>query len=393
MRKDARQVIDPSVFSFIGFPCWRSKNSVPSSLEMKRDLVLHSVLAIQLIFDEVIERAKYGILSLTQKEYRHIPIGSVLYNGERHLDPLLGTSALCCNFLRRVFRVNTKLENQYICAVINSHGAELASLLLKKDNTEYMWSGNPQIWGRHAPVLFPIVGRVIENRYTINDQQFELSQHGFARDREFQVVEVNADSVMYRLTYSGDTLVKFPYRFQLDIGYCLKDSGIVVKYLVKNIDNCNMYFSIGAHPGFNCPVLPLEKFEDYYLEFQEEETADRYCLKDGLIDKKIEFFQNQSRISLSHELFAEGALIFKNLRSEKIVLKSQKSEKSIAVSYKGFPYLGIWSVEGGAPFVCIEPWCGLTDTYGESKEFSQKEGINCLAPGQEFKREYSISIT
>jgi galactose mutarotase-like enzyme len=287
----------------------------------------------------------------------------------------------------------TKLENQNICAVINSQGAELASLILKKDQTEYLWNANPGIWGRHAPVLFPIVGGVIDNHYKIGEMIFELSQHGFARDMNFKRVEMTLESVIYRLTSDECTLVKFPYKFQLDISYRLKNCGIIVEYRVKNIDKHPIFFSIGSHPGFNCPLLSNEKFEDYYLEFQEKETTYRYYLENGLISKKELFLQNENIVPLSDELFKDGALVFKNLRSQQISLKSRKSEKTITVRYQDFPFMGIWSKAGGAPFVCIEPWCGIADTVGEPRDFRQKEGIISLDYGKEFTREYSLIVT
>ncbi len=287
----------------------------------------------------------------------------------------------------------TKLENQNICAVINSQGAELASLILKNDQTEYLWNANPGIWGRHAPVLFPIVGGVIDNHYKIGERIFELSQHGFARDMNFKKVEMTLESVIYRLTSDECTLVKFPYKFQLDISYRLKNCGVIVEYRVKNIDKYPIFFSIGSHPGFNCPLLSNEKFEDYYLEFQEKETTYRYYLENGLISKKELFLQNENIVPLSDELFKDGALIFKNLRSQQISLKSRKSEKTITVRYQDFPFMGIWSKAGGAPFVCIEPWCGIADTVGEPRDFRQKEGIISLDSGQEFTRKYNLLVT
>jgi len=287
----------------------------------------------------------------------------------------------------------TKLENKNICAIINSHGAELASLLLKKDETEYLWGANPDIWGRHAPVLFPIVGKVINDQYAIGDRKFELPQHGFARNMNFAQVKVAPDRVTYRLTSNEQTLVKYPYKFQLDIGYVLKISGIIVEYHIQNMDNQPIYFSIGSHPGFNCPLLPDEKFEDYYLEFQHKETAYRYNLENGLLGEKELFFQNENILPLSNTLFKNDALIFKNLQSNQITLKSRRSEKTVTVHYEDFPYMGIWSHPDGAPFICIEPWCGIADTKGEVKDFSDKEGIQCLKVGEKFEREYSISLT
>lgn len=284
----------------------------------------------------------------------------------------------------------TKLENGLIEVVIKSHGAELASL--KKNGAEYMWQADKAVWARHAPVLFPIVGRVKDNTYKAEEALYELPQHGFARDMEFQRTQYGADFAVYRLTASGETLKRYPYNFQLDISYTLQGSSIVEGYRVKNMDEKTMYFSIGAHPGFNCPLSVGESIEDYYLEFEQSETADRYYLENGLLARQEAYLNHTQVILLNSALFRDDALIFKNLKSVELSLKSRKSERSVSVRFAGFPYLGIWS-KPGAPFVCIEPWCGVTDSLKHSGILADKEASYALMPGQEFWREFSITVT
>lgn len=283
-----------------------------------------------------------------------------------------------------------KLDNGILEAAIKSHGAELSSL--KKDGTEYMWQADKKIWGRHAPVLFPIVGRVKNNKYRVGQKEYELFQHGFARDMEFELTESGADFAVYRLKSSEDTLLKYPYNFQLDICYTLYGSSITEEYRVKNMYDKPIYFSIGAHPGFNCPLADGETVEDYYLQFEQSETGDRYYLENGLIARREAYLENTKVIPLTQQLFADDALIFKNLKSVEVALKSRKSNKFVNVRFAGFPYLGIWSKPGGAPFVCLEPWCGVTDSIDHSGILSEKEGIYSLEPGQEFRRQFSIEI-
>ncbi|VBB08813.1 aldose 1-/glucose-6-phosphate 1-epimerase [Lucifera butyrica] len=289
--------------------------------------------------------------------------------------------------------IKTRIENGDIYAVISNHGAELLNLVLKKDDIEYLWSAQPDIWARHAPVLFPIVGKLKNNRYKVGNQNYEMFQHGFARDMEFEQIQRNRDKVCYRLASSDDTLLKYPYKFQLDIVYSLQANSISCRYSVKNIDSLCSYFSIGAHPGFNCPLLPGETIEDYYLEFEKTETAERYWLKKGLVVRRTDYLENEKEIALSTQLFNEDALIFKNLASTRIGLKSKRTEKSVTVDYTGFPYLGIWSKPGGAPFICIEPWYGITDNSEATGQLTDKEGILALEPGQEFTCEFKIIIT
>ena len=58
------------------------------------------------------------------------------------------------------------IQNDQLIAEIAEHGAELISLKSKESNLEYIWQGDPEYWGRHAPVLFPFVGRLKDDQYT-----------------------------------------------------------------------------------------------------------------------------------------------------------------------------------------------------------------------------------
>ena len=288
-----------------------------------------------------------------------------------------------------------KLENQYVTASINSLGAELCSFKLKEDGTEYLWQADPGYWGRHAPVLFPIVGRLVDNEYKLCNQVYQLSQHGFARDMEFALRESDEQHAVYQLLANEKTLEKYPSQFELLIEYTLKGHELLIEYKVGNLGNKDMYFSIGAHPGFRCPLEEGECFEDYYLEFSQKETAYKYKLEQGFISDQMEIvLDNDNIIPLSYELFKDDALVFKGLQSEGITLKSRSGNKTVMMKFAGFPYHGIWSKpEGGAPFICLEPWYGVADKIGASKEFTEKEGIRALEPGEYFACQYSIMIS
>lgn len=289
----------------------------------------------------------------------------------------------------------TKLENQQIMVHINSLGAELCSLKLKQDKIEYLWQADPHYWGRHSPVLFPIVGRLVNDEYNIDEQIYHLTQHGFARDMEFEQIIQEDKHAAFRLQANEQTLLNYPSRFELVIGYTLQGNELIIEYKVTNSDDKIMYFSIGAHPGFRCPLQADECFEDYYLEFSQKETASKQLLEKGLLAKKTEIvLSNNNIIPLSYDLFKEDALVFKGLQSTSVTLKSRKSAKTVTVKFDGFPYHGIWSKPtGGAPFICIEPWYGIADTVGETKGFSDKEGILSLQPEESFICRYSIIIS
>lgn len=288
-----------------------------------------------------------------------------------------------------------KLENDVLEILSSSDGGELISIKGKKDNVEYLWTADSKYWGRHAPILFPIIGRVKDNKYRIGQEEFELGQHGFARDCEFELIENRGNTILYKLVSNENSLKKYPYKFELYIEYKLEANRLNISYKVKNIDEQKIYFSIGAHPGFNCPLLEDEQFEDYYLEFNESELAKREFLDEEtllLTGKREIILDNTNILKLSRELFTLDALIFKDLKSNQITLKTDKNNKSISMDFGQFPCLGIWSKNNNAPFVCIEPWFGHADLAGFDGDFSEKTGVIDLDIEKEFNCSYSISI-
>jgi len=287
----------------------------------------------------------------------------------------------------------TIIENELIRVKIASEGAELTSLKLKEDNQEYLWQADPKYWGRHAPVLFPIVGKVKNDHYKVDGETFNLTQHGFARDNEFDLVEQEEQRVVYRLASNKELLKKYPYQFELEIEYKLVANRVEITYNVKNKDQKTIYFSIGAHPAFNWPLEEGETIEDYYLEFEENEEISASLLDEGLLsDTTVEFLANNNSKPLAEGLFRNDALILKGLKSKSVALKSKSSDRGVKVEFTGFPYMGIWSPPAGAPFICIEPWYGVADLKDSDGNLKTKEGIEVLQPEAEFSCTYSISI-
>lgn len=286
------------------------------------------------------------------------------------------------------------IGNEILDVDINERGAELNSIKSKKDGTEYLWQADPEAWGRHAPVLFPIVGKLKNNEYNLNGRNYKMTQHGFARDLIFEVVHKSDDCAEFSLKYNEGTLKKYPFKFQLNIKFQITKNKIVLCYTVSNIDDKEMLFSIGAHPGFRCPLLKGEKLEDYYIEFEKNETLGKSVLKDGLIDdKKEKFVENENIVPLNKELFKNDAVVLENIKSNSISLKSRASGKSIKVEIPGFPYVGIWSTYEGGDFVCIEPWYGVADSVNSSQDFEDKKGIMKLQKGEKFNCSFKIEIS
>lgn len=285
------------------------------------------------------------------------------------------------------------LENQHLKISLSNHGGELHSIKGKKDNTEFLWSGDEAYWKYHAPILFPIVGKVFNGKYTVDGKTYELPQHGLARVRDFEMIEQTKNSISFELKYSEDTLKVYPFKFSLIIKYTLNDINLSIDYIVKNLDNKEMYFSIGAHPAFMCPI-ENDKFDDYYFEFNEKENASiMQLVGPGYFSKEEKpYLKDENIINLSTDLFKNDALVFKNLKSNKISLKSKNHKKYLEFDFGEFPYLGLWTKDTGAPFVCIEPWFGHADFDGFNEEFKDKAAIQSIMPNKEFLCNYNISF-
>ncbi|MFB9865146.1 aldose 1-epimerase family protein [Rufibacter immobilis] len=289
----------------------------------------------------------------------------------------------------------TYLENDYVRVGVKSAGAELCSLVKKDAGLEYLWQADGTFWNRHAPVLFPIVGRLPQDQYLHQGKTYQLPQHGFARDKEFALVEQEPDQLVYELTSSAETLKVYPFHFALRISYRLQGQTLEVKWEVRHTGEGEMLFSIGAHPAFNVPLLPGQEFEDYYLEFSQPETLSRYLLEDGtglqngLTEPVLE---NMAVLPLRYEQYKKDALVFKGYRSERITLKCDQHPHFVQMQFAGFPFLGIWTKRVGAPFLCLEPWYGIAGSAGAPIELSQKEGMQSLGVGETFEAAYSITI-
>lgn len=286
-----------------------------------------------------------------------------------------------------------KIENEYLSIEIKTFGAELTSVKSIKDKCEVLWQGDEKYWKGQSPILFPIVGKMPEDKYTHMGKTYEMMGHGFGSKSEFEVVYKSSDSIAFRLCSNEETRKSYPFEFELNIKYTLLESSLKTEFEVINKDNKDMFFSIGAHPAFKCPLLDNESMEDYYLEFEVNENVKRLLLGERLLTgEKVDFFDNEKILNLNHALFYKGAIILESLKSEYIILKNRKNSKEIKFSIKGFPYVGIWSAINDAPFLCIEPWHGINSTYGDGYDITKKEGIIKLEEDKKFKTQYIIEV-
>jgi galactose mutarotase-like enzyme len=285
------------------------------------------------------------------------------------------------------------IEDQQLKISIHPKGAELTSIIHKTHDIEYMWGGDPAIWGKHSPLLFPIVGTLKANTYYYQGKPYSLPRHGFARDQEFAVEKQTAGSITFLLHSNETTRAVFPFDFELRVIYRLTPAGLSTTYQVKNPAAEPLWFSVGGHPAFKVPLVPDTSYTDYYLEFDQLENLPRWPVsKDGLIENEPEPLFNDTRIlPLNKALFARDALVLKHLASNGVTLRSARTERGLRMDFPGFPFLGIWAAPG-ADFVCIEPWCGIADSVDSDQQLTNKEGINQLQPGGLFEKTWTLNL-
>ena len=286
------------------------------------------------------------------------------------------------------------LQNDVLKITVADRGAELKSITGVADGTEYLFDSDPTWWKYSSPVLFPIVGKLVNNKYRAEGKEFDLPGHGFARTSDFWLVNASNDSATFELESNATTLAVYPYRFHLEISYKLTGNEVKVVWKVTNTDDKTIYFSIGAHPALRCPIVAGETFEDCYLKFNKPEKSSRIVLlASGPLSRDRIPTLDGTELNLNYELFKGDALVFDDLKSDEVSVCSRKSDKKITVRAKGFPYWGFWTPDrGGAPFICIEPWHGHADYFDFTGELKDKEGIRPLAVGETFETEMSFII-
>lgn len=277
------------------------------------------------------------------------------------------------------------IENSTLLIEVAGKGAEMKRLFSKEWNRELLWSGDQRVWPRFAPILFPIVGRLKDDEYVLKGKTYKMTQHGFARDMLFTNAECGVSEVEYLLVATQETFTWYPFCFELRVRYELGPNRVVITYSVKNDDRQDIYFSIGAHPGF-----VTENISDYEIHFQCDEGVYYRSFQDGLLDWSTAHSLSGQKMKVNPDLFREGALIFKNMKSEYVDLVDTLRDETIRVK-ASTDYWGIWG-KGETPFICLEPWHGVADAPEHDKNFEGKEGVMTLAAGKTFDFSYSIEL-
>ncbi len=282
------------------------------------------------------------------------------------------------------------LQNEWLLAAIAPAGAELQSLHNKTTGIEHMWSGDAAYWAKHSPVLFPIVGTLKQDTYYYHDQAYKLPRHGFAREKIFAAQQISHTEAVFSLVDDAATRVAYPFEFLLQIRYRLSENSLSCSYEIANPGKSELLFSIGAHPAFALPFLSNSSYEDYYLQFNQQEELVRWKLEDGLIGNTTEGLPSTgNRLALQHNLFYEDAIVLKNLKSNKITLASDKHPHGIHFHFNDFQFFGIWAAKD-APFICLEPWCGVADSINHNQQLEDKEGIQKLPAKATWQRSWQV---
>lgn len=292
-----------------------------------------------------------------------------------------------------------RLENEQIEVTVNIHGAELRSLKSKADGQEYLWNADAKYWGRTSPVLFPFVGGVKNKVYRHEGKEYPMNQHGFARDMDFTLISRSTDEAWLALEDTDETRKVYPFHFHLEIGYRLEGTAVRVMWKVKNTNEKNMYFAIGAHPAFFCPVREGEKQSEYFLKFKDgegnapESLTNTVFGEDGVVTtQKKEYKLTDGFLSIDEHLFDGDALVIEGHQIQRVALTNPQRKEYLAVEFDA-PLAGIWSPpKKQAPFVCIEPWYGRCDSERFDGELKDRDWENALEAGGEFEALYKIII-
>lgn len=289
------------------------------------------------------------------------------------------------------------LENERLRATFRLKSAELISLVRKSDNSELMWNGDPAYWGWSSPVLFPFVGAVKDGTYSYKGKSYAIRQHGFARNQEFSLIAHHDDRITFLLTQSEETREVYPFDFQLEISYVLQENSLQVCWKVTNPAEDPMYFSIGAHPAFMCPLKEGEKQWDGYLCFPDAEgdalaykliDLSRNCIAPELHELPLE----GRKVKITEHMFDKDALIIENRQAGMVGLAGSDGQPYVMLTFDA-PLFGIWSPAGKhAPFICLEPWYGRSDAVDFNGSLESREYEQYLESGQSFEASYLIAV-
>ena len=278
-----------------------------------------------------------------------------------------------------------QIKNEFLTVEINPFGAELYSVK-SKNGFEYLWQGDPKVWSGRAPVLFPIVGGLLDDEFIYGGKAYNLSKHGFARISEFEV-ESSEDTKTVLLLKSNQAIKKqYPFEFEFRVIFSLEGNKLNVVYSVTNTDDKNIYFSCGAHEAYYC----YGGIENYYVEFEKAEPLKRYLVTGNFINgQTVALPMEDNKLYMKDEFFEDDAIILPNISSKVVKVKNIDGEHTITIDYSGFKNLLIWT-KPYAEFLCIEPWDGIPDALGSGKKIENKKDIITLSANKNYSLTHTI---
>ena len=279
-----------------------------------------------------------------------------------------------------------RLNNQHISITINPLGAELQELT-HMEHGNLLWKKDDTLWNRYAPILFPIVGRLVNDQYTVEDEVYTMRQHGFARDKVFEVLEYNETSVTFCLKANEDTRAQYPFEFELRVTYVLIGGMLIISHEVINRDAKDLLFSIGGHPGFHIEG----NLNDYVLDFGGEFTVQQHLITGNYYNGETKDLHLNRTFDLTESLFASDAIVIKAPPFQSIGFGKKNGPRLLTLHCDSWTAMGLWT-KPSAPFFCIEPWWGWADAINSLGTLKEKDGVMSLAPGRHSRLNYSIEI-
>ena len=289
-----------------------------------------------------------------------------------------------------------ELKSKSVTAVVDTVGAQLMSV---KDaaGTEYMWQRDAKYWAKTSPFLFPIVGNLRGNKTLIDGKEYQMSKHGFCREAEFTVEAQDEASVKLSYCFNENTLKQYPYEFKVSLTFTATETGVTTRYDIANLGDGNMLYCFGGHPGFNTPVDTEGGVEDCVVEFPYAETASALCYDlDALeFDKAARkpMLDNQNKWEPKYSDFDNDAVVFDTLKSKSVKLYNKKTGRGVEVAFPGFDFIAFWTpIKMGAPFMCIEPWCGMAVCKDEDMNFASKYGVKSVEGNKADTYELIINV-
>ena len=287
------------------------------------------------------------------------------------------------------------LKNSELEVELNAKGAEIIKIIGQHDHINYMWRRDPALWASSAPILFPIIGALHNDECLIDGKTYHMTQHGFSRHNEYMTHQLSDTCVEFELTPNEDILKQYPYLFDLKVIYTLKENTLECRCIVKNTDDKTIYFQIGGHPAFACPFMEHESSNDYYVEFEKEETLDQKVIDvahRAMSRITKPFFDHERRFFVRQAILDNDAIVLKDFQSSYVALKTIHHQKAIYFHMENYPHLGIWASKHVGGLLALEPWNGHGDYIDFHGEFKDKEGMIALEPQQEFTCMFAIEI-